>query len=90
MHTGGRFDVLQQEEESSSDDDSAPSAPPSALEEVSLPPYEDLSVSRADEETVLTAVYGDDFTREDGVLGVARLSVHCRPPDVDRVGCELT
>jgi translation initiation factor 2-alpha kinase 4 len=49
-------------------------------------------MSRADEETVLAAVYGDEFTREDGVWGCARLNVHCRPPDVERhcVGCELT
>ena len=88
----GRFDALQDDDDDSSDggkhDESvlASHGHPQFI----IPSYEDLSVSRADEETVLAAVYGDDFTREHGIGGVARLNVHCRPPDVDRVGCELT
>ena len=59
---------------------------------VVIPSYEDLSVARADEETVLEAVYGDDFTRRDGKGGYAQLSVRVRPPDIERerVGSELT
>ena len=87
----GRFDALQGEDESSDEDEpDITSHPDNNQESVVVPPYEDLSVTRADEETVLAAVYGDDFSREDGVWGVARLNVHCRPPDVDQVGCELS
>lgn len=50
---------------------------------VDIPAYEDLSTSRADEETVLSAVYGPDFQRHIGVWGTARLEVQVRPPDVD-------
>jgi hypothetical protein len=87
----GRFDALQDEDESSDDDESDIAPPPNTLQNaVGIPSHEDLSVTRADEETVLAAVYGDEFSREDGASGVARLDVHCRPPDVDKVGCELT
>jgi hypothetical protein len=56
-----------------------------------IPAYEDLSTSRADEETVLLAVYGRDFQRNQGVWGTARLEVQVRPPDVDaaRIGNQL-
>ena len=86
----GRFHVLQEEDDSSDDESEITSHQDTNNEAVVVPSYEDLSVTRADEETVLAAVYGDDFSREDGVWGVARLNVHCRPPDVDQVGCELT
>jgi hypothetical protein len=88
----GQFDALNDDgDESSSDNEKiAQPALSKPVEHVNVPSYEDLSVSRADEETVLMAVYADDFSREDGVWGCARLNVHCRPPDVDRVGCELT
>lgn len=59
---------------------------------VSIPSYaEDLSVSRADEVTVLEAVYGPDFARKTGVWGCARLEVQTRPPDVEpeRIGSEV-
>lgn len=83
----GRYDAIQ-EDESSDDEPKLP--PPVENKNVVVPSYEDLSMSRADEETVLMAVYGKDFTREEGVWGCARLNVHCRPPDTDNVGCELT
>ena len=87
----GRFDVLQEEDESSDDEESDTVASPNTNHDaVGVPPHEDLSVARADEETVLAAVYADEFSREDGAHGVSRLNVHCRPPDVDQVGCELT
>uniref|UniRef100_A0A6U6FXU5 non-specific serine/threonine protein kinase n=2 Tax=Odontella aurita TaxID=265563 RepID=A0A6U6FXU5_9STRA len=59
---------------------------------VDVPSYEDLSSVRTDEETVLSAVYGHDFSRENGVWGCARLNVHVRPPDtqIENVGSELT
>lgn len=82
----GRFDALH-EEDSSDEDEHV-----QASTDVSVPSHEDLSMTRLDEETVLTAVYGEDFTRQDGVWGCARLSVNVRPPDVDRahIGSQLT
>jgi hypothetical protein len=53
---------------------------------------EDLSTARADEETVLAAVYGEeDFRRIPGVWGCAKLQVKVRPPDVEpqRIGSSL-
>ena len=87
----GQFDVLQDNEDDSSTEERETPAPSAVLSTVP-PSYEDLSMSRADEETVLTAVYGDDFTRQVGVWGCAKLQVNCRPPDVDRdhIGSELT
>ena len=76
----GRFDALK--EDSSSSDDEQALRP--------VPSHEDLSLCRADEETVLTAVYGDDFSAETGVWGVPRLNVHVRPPDSEHIGSELT
>jgi hypothetical protein len=89
----GRFDALRDDDDSSDSgvrDESVTLATHRGHQQPDIPSYEDLSASRADEETVLAAVYGDDFTREIGAGGIARLNVHCRPPDVDRVGCELT
>lgn len=91
----GRYDAFRDD---SSDDDNK-NDPKEASQvrgenkhngNVVVPSYEDLSMSRVDEETVLMAVYGNDFTSEEGVWGCARLNVHCRPPDTDNVGCELT
>jgi translation initiation factor 2-alpha kinase 4 len=78
----GQFDAL----EDSSDDE------PPRQDSIQVPSHEDLSLTRTDEETVLTAVYGEDFSRETGVWGCAKLSVHVRPPDIQRehVGSELT
>ena len=87
-----RFDVLKSaqaaggDESSSSDDDDQPNAKHPTGN------FEDLSSYRADEETVLAAVYGDDFSSEEGVWGCARLNVRVRPPDIAReqVGSEFT
>jgi hypothetical protein len=84
----GFFGVLQQDD---SDDDTSsdrsattlPSALATNTVTADIPAYEDLSTSRADEETVLDAVYGKDFQRNVGVWGSARLEVQVRPPDVD-------
>lgn len=57
-----------------------------------IPSYEDLSSNRADEETVLGAVYGPDFSKVEGAWGATRLEVNVRPPDLDaeKVGSTLT
>lgn len=81
----GRFDAL--EEDSSEDEEDRHQMSTIVAD---FPSHEDLSLSRADEETVLTAVYGEDFHREKGVWGCARLYVHVRPPDTEQVGSELT
>jgi translation initiation factor 2-alpha kinase 4 len=54
--------------------------------------YEDLSIIRGDEETVLAAVYGDDFSKRAGVWGSPLLTVTVRPQDIprERIGSELT
>ena len=53
--------------------------------------YDDLTVIRADEETVLSAVYGDDFCKKIGVWGSPLLTVNVRP-DIpkERIGSQLT
>ena len=91
-----RFDALKsaqvvggdESSSSGSEDGDQPNAKPA------LPAgnFEDLSSYRADEETVLAAVYGDDFSSEEGVWGCARLNVAVRPPDTAReqVGSEFT
>lgn len=76
----------------SSDNDDRKTNLKNEVSNTNVPSYEDLSLCRADEETVLSAVYGDDFFREDGVWGCSRLNVHVRPPDLQKknIGCELT
>ena len=83
----GRFAAIQ--DDSDSDSDEQPDDIPKT--NAVVPSYEDLSTSRADEETVLSAIYGPDFTREDGAWGCAKLNVQVRPPDVDQshVGSQL-
>jgi len=59
-----------------------------------IPPYEDLSTSRADEVTVLEAVYGDDFQASEGVWGCPKWKVRVRPPNCEeqedeKVGSQL-
>ena len=83
----GRFDALQ---DNDSDDDgydldinkSSP-AKQEEEEEEQQQDYDDLSITRADEETVLAAMYGNDFLPQESTL---RLLV--RPPHVDHT--ELT
>jgi translation initiation factor 2-alpha kinase 4 len=75
---------------SDSDSDQTPTEP-LVNESGHIPSYEDLSTSRTDEETVLWAVYGPDFSREDGPWGCAKLQVQVRPPDMDleHIGSQL-
>ena len=56
-----------------------------------IPSYEDLSVSRADEITVLEAVYGEEFRCVEGVWGCKRLEVDVSPPDIPaaQIGCRI-
>jgi hypothetical protein len=89
----GRFHVLEVHDDSSDtdEDDISFSSYTSVDNNVVIPMYEDLSVTRADEETVLAAVYGNDFTREGrGSRASSQLKVHCRPPDTEKVWCALT
>jgi eukaryotic translation initiation factor 2-alpha kinase 4 len=89
----GFFDVLRDDSDSSSDSSaSSESQQKEALHNAEVPSFEDLSLCRADEETVLQAVYGSDFSIEEGHQGRAsRLNVHVRPPDTDKdhVGTQL-
>lgn len=99
----GFFDALKDNDSSSENSETSISSSPVLAEEISasssvvrkpvhIPSYENLSVSRADEETVLQAVYGDEeYRREVGLSGLPRLEVDVRPPDVspERVGSKL-
>ena len=58
-----------------------------------LPGEEDLSMCRNDEETVLQAVYAQDFCKEPGgSWGVHIYNINVKPPDLQEqeVGCRLT
>ena len=83
----GRFAALVDSDES---DDGATS--PNDEHVVDVPSYEDLSSSRADEETVLQAIYGSDYSFEEGTWGQKILKVKVRPPDLDatQIGCNAT
>ena len=85
-----RFDALKNALEEDSDDEERDTSEASA--KGAVPCYEDLSSCRADEETVLAAVYGDDFCSEEGVWGCSRLNVNVRPPDTapEKVGSQFT
>lgn len=75
------FGALQ--DDSSSDEDNDHHQPPPTSEStIHIPAYEDLSTARDDEETVLSAVYGLDFTSQTGVWGCPKLQVQVRPPDI--------
>ncbi len=64
---------------------------PTSKTNLHIPSYEDLSVSRADEITVLEAVYGEEFRCVEGVWGCRRLEVDVSPPDVPaaQIGCKI-
>jgi translation initiation factor 2-alpha kinase 4 len=80
----GFFSALQDDDSSSDEDNDShhQSSPPTPESNLNIPSYEDLSTSRDDEETVLSAVYGPDFTSQTGVWGSAKLEVQVRPPDI--------
>lgn len=83
------FDALASESNSSSSDDDH-SLDQKKLHDASC--FEDLTLQREDEETVLVAVYGEDYTKEKGVWGYPIHSVHVRPTDLqpERIGSEVT
>jgi len=71
-----------------------PSTAGAASARIQIPNYEDLSTSRADEVTVLEAVYGEDFEATDGIWGCPKWQVRVRPPNCDdrdeeKVGSQL-
>jgi hypothetical protein len=75
--------------EDASDSDKTPEKP--VKHNVHIPSYEDLSSHREDEETVLSAIYGPDFSIKDGAWGSPKLEVQVRPPDLDydKIGSQL-
>lgn len=81
------FDALASSASSSDDDESSIEEKEKHHESC----FEDLTIQREDEETVLAAVYGDDYSKEEGVWGYPVLCVHVRPPDLqkERIGSEL-
>ena len=82
-----RFDALKSAQVAGDDENSSSSSDHDDQPNAKQQPagnFEDLSSYRADEETVLAAVYGDDFSSEEGVWGCARLNVAVRPPDIAR------
>jgi len=57
-----------------------------------IPSYEDLSLYRTDEETVLEAVYAQDFSKDPGsAWGVHVYNIKVKPPDLKEkeIGCSL-
>jgi hypothetical protein len=81
------FDALASSASSSDDDESSIEDKDKHHETC----FEDLTIQREDEETVLAAVYGDDYSKEEGVWGYPVLCVQVRPPDLqpERIGSEL-
>jgi translation initiation factor 2-alpha kinase 4 len=79
---------------SSHEDSHFASAAPSTNDDsnVEVPSFEDLSISCADEVTVLTAIYADDFKSEKGTWGQKKLNVRVKPPDLEpkQIGCHAT
>jgi hypothetical protein len=57
-----------------------------------IPSYEDLSITRIDEETVLNAVYADEFSTKEGPWGSRIWCVKVRPLDTEpsKIGSQLT
>jgi translation initiation factor 2-alpha kinase 4 len=96
----GRFAVLVDDNDSSdSDSGEGNRKPMNSFENTSninnlsveIPNYEDLSSCRADEEMVLEAIYGSDFSSHQGTWGQKKLVVKVRPPDLEpkQIGCSV-
>ena len=94
----GQFAALEDSDDSSNSSSStetgnlSPAFGSGNVDSVDVPSYEDLSSSRADEETVLQCIYGEDYERENGPWGQAIAKVKIRPPELDpeTMGCQLT
>lgn len=88
------FAALQDDDDddSSTGSSAAGQQKPSEGNSVTVPFYEDLSSGRVDEETVLIAVYGDDFSSEKGVWNYPCWAVKVKPPDIDpqKIGSSLS
>ena len=92
--SSGRFSAFQDDASDSSSSASGAGHDPNTkgASDVLVPSFEDLSSYRHDEETVLEAVYGNDFSKKDGAWGCPELLVSVRPPDIDdpsHIGSEL-
>lgn len=57
------FHVLKQDDSSDAEEEESQTRMNVSTTPIEIPNYEDLSVTRMDEETVLQAVYGEDFTK---------------------------
>jgi len=87
-----RFDVLGIDSSDESDEGEEEGIQQKeAMAMPSVPSYEDLSLTRIDEETVLSAVYGNDFSRKEGPWGSRIFCVHVRPIDIapEQIGSQL-
>ena len=85
----GQFDALVDDDDDN-DDTSSSESDSSAIvkagnkgNQSDIPSYEDLSSNRSDEEMVLVAIYGDDFSKQEGTWGQQKLLVNVRPPGID-------
>ena len=91
-----RYDVLQGDDSSEGSDEADNNRTIgknySRNDNVDVPNYEDLSLCRADEETVLRAVYDSDFSKVDDMSVCPRLNVNIKPPDLnhEHIGSRLT
>ena len=85
------FNLLNDDGSSSSnsDEDTTQQIPTPTPAKV-IPSYEDLSSTRADEETVLQAVYDTDFKSVPGIWGCPKLQILVKPPDTEQCFCHLT
>jgi|NOAtaT_6_FD_contig_71_584073_length_551_multi_2_in_0_out_0_1 hypothetical protein len=83
MTNSSRYKALYMEDDDSDDDVKTTTI---------IPSFEDLSLYRNDEETVLQAVYGQDFSKEPGGnWGVHIYNIKVKPPDLQdkEVGCSV-
>lgn len=81
-----QFQALAEDSDSEDDEDIEP------VNLSAIPSYEDLSTTRIDEETVLQAIYGEDYWKSEGVWGSAVLNIRVRPPDIppEQLSSKLT
>ena len=84
------FNLLQDDSSSSSSsNEDTTQQIPAPTPAKHIPSYEDLSTARADEETVLQAVYDSDFKSIPGIWGCPKLQILVKPPDTKRCFCQL-
>lgn len=83
------FAVLGTDSSSSSEEEDSNNRAVQPQAAVDIPSYEDLSAGRIDEETVLRAVYGDDFQPLKGVWGCPNWQVIVRPVESSETNRQL-